>query len=195
MLACYKVNQYLLWLKLKDKVGDKITRSLMNYYDCSYDVKEDETSNRFKTTIGIKQGGPLSPKLFAIYIEDLIKHVEDSNIGIKIAKMKIQTLLYTDDIIVISNTKLSMQKLAKHEIKFNPTKSAYLEIKSRNSQIDTTILELDGAIIEKVKYLGNIINEKLSNCDRINNRIKLTFTAITNLNEAGYSSPFIRANT
>ena len=85
----------------------------MNYYDCSYAyaVNEDEMSSKFKTTIGVKQGGPLSAKLFAIYIEDLIKHVEDSNIGIKIGKMKIQILLYAEDIILIYNTKLEMQKL------------------------------------------------------------------------------------
>ena len=75
----------------------------MNYYDCSYvyAVNEDETSSKFKTTIGVKQGGPLSSKLFAIYIEDLIKHVEDSNISVKIGKMKIQILLYADDIITL----------------------------------------------------------------------------------------------
>ena len=67
-LKSFPQSQDVLWLKLREKVGDEITRSLMNYYSSSnaYVLNEDKKSSNFKTTIGIKQGGSLSPKLFAI---------------------------------------------------------------------------------------------------------------------------------
>ena len=109
-----------------------------------------------------------------------------------------------DDIILISNTRAEMQKLIKvveeygvrHENKFNPSKTACLEISSRNSTTDFSILKIDDAAITKVdsiKYLGNIINEKLSNHEHIRNRIKLAFAAIEKLKKAGYQSNIIRS--
>ncbi|CAF0842540.1 unnamed protein product [Brachionus calyciflorus] len=43
-----------------------------------------EYSNLFKTTLGVRQGGIMSPKLFSIYLDDLIAKVEDQEHGIKL---------------------------------------------------------------------------------------------------------------
>ena len=87
----------------------------------------------FKTNIGVKQGGPLSPRLFAMYVEDLITEVESSKSGIKIQDIKVDIIMYADDILLISDTKESLQMLLnvtqryghKWEIKFNPDKTVY----------------------------------------------------------------------
>ena len=73
-----KVDRKYLWLKLRDKVKPHILASLISYYNDSMAIIQNNGSYSkiFKTTIGVKQGGPLSPRLFAMYVEDLINEIE-----------------------------------------------------------------------------------------------------------------------
>ena len=114
------------------KVGRKITVSLIRYYSISkaYVLLNGEKSEIFITTIGVKQGGPLSPRVFALYIEHVVKVLDDSGYGINIGQMVINILLYADDIILFANNKVEMQKMINIvesfgnglEIKFNHVK-------------------------------------------------------------------------
>ncbi len=78
-----KVNRWTLWLMLHKRVGYEIMYLLKKYYDASsaYVINKGETSDQFKTSIGVKQGGPLSPRLFAIYVQDLEVIINSSGIG------------------------------------------------------------------------------------------------------------------
>lgn len=73
-----KVNRVKLWYKLLGRVEPYVIRILMEYYNNSlaYVVNDEEISEIFTTTIGVKQGGCLSPRLFTIYIEDVIQQIE-----------------------------------------------------------------------------------------------------------------------
>ena len=53
----------------------------------------------FKTGKGVRQGCILSPCLFNLYIEDIMKNarVDEAQAGIKIARRNINNLRYTDD--------------------------------------------------------------------------------------------------
>ena len=80
------MNRQILFKLLFDKIGTKLTKILINYYNISaaYILKDNIKSEIFITTIGCKQGGPLSARLFSIYIEDVIEEVNKLNTGIKI---------------------------------------------------------------------------------------------------------------
>ena len=73
----------------------------------------------------------LSPTLFSIYVDDLIKEIIDSNTGAICGNSNTSILAYADDIALISNTHNSMQILInkcsdfgdKWCIKFNGNKS------------------------------------------------------------------------
>ncbi|RNA04086.1 RNA-directed DNA polymerase from mobile element jockey-like, partial [Brachionus plicatilis] len=133
-----KINRKNLFHTLIGKIKPIIWRSLKNYYRCSmaYIEKEGEISEIFKTTIGVKQGGPLSPKLFAIYIEELVELVEKENLGIKIQDLQIGIILYADDIIILSDDEKKIQRAleiceefgSKKEIKFNPDKTQLISL-------------------------------------------------------------------
>ena len=53
----------------------------------------------------------LSPILFSIYINKLIEELKSTNIGIDIGGVKINTLFYADDIILIAEKIEELQKL------------------------------------------------------------------------------------
>ncbi len=108
-----KVDRKYLWLKLKDKVEPYILASLMEYYNDSIAVvnNNNEYSKIFKTSIGVKQGGPLSPRLFAMYVEDLIDQIENLEEGAQLNNIKIDIIMYADDILLVAPTLKSLQKL------------------------------------------------------------------------------------
>ncbi|RNA10069.1 RNA-directed DNA polymerase from mobile element jockey-like [Brachionus plicatilis] len=81
--------------KLIGKVEPEIWRILKNYYQNSlvFVQKKDEISSMFKTTVGVKQGGPLSPKLFSIYVEELIEEIMNTNLISEIDGIKTGVLI------------------------------------------------------------------------------------------------------
>ncbi|RNA29712.1 RNA-directed DNA polymerase from mobile element jockey-like [Brachionus plicatilis] len=108
-----KIDREVLWNKMIAKnIDPAIIMTLKNYYDESLLLvkNEDEYSNMFKSTIGVKKGGVASPKLFSIHIEDLITQLEMLDVGIKLKKIKLDVVLYADDIMLISTCKYGLQR-------------------------------------------------------------------------------------
>ncbi|RNA33339.1 RNA-directed DNA polymerase from mobile element jockey-like [Brachionus plicatilis] len=85
-LCGHAVNRNNLWGKMVSKVEPYILRTLINYYSVSkiVIVINDKTTSLIKTTSGVKQGGPLSPSLFSIYVDDLGDDLDQDDSGIKI---------------------------------------------------------------------------------------------------------------
>ena len=63
------------------------------------------------STIGVKQGCPLSPTLFGLYVDEISDYIErDSDRGAQLAGTWIPLLLYADDIVLISDSPEGMQR-------------------------------------------------------------------------------------
>ena len=80
-----KVNRRLLWTKMFEKgINCKIIRVIKAYYESSQMKvqKGNEHSNIFKTSVGVIQGGALSPELYSCYAEGFFKDIEKTNTGI-----------------------------------------------------------------------------------------------------------------
>ena len=60
------------------------------------------TSNCFNVRNRVKQGGVLSPLLFAIHTDSLLKRLEESGVGCHIGGHYTGTLAYADDITLLS---------------------------------------------------------------------------------------------
>ena len=115
------------------------------------------TSSKFHVTNGVKQGGVLSPLLFAVYIDKLLVKLKKSGIGCHIGKTFAGAFGYADDIILLSPTVNSIKSLynmchefgREFDIKFNPEKSQFLSYGCQTEGV-----YLDGQ--DAAKHLGHM---------------------------------------
>ena len=71
-------------------------------------------SESFAIHCGVRQGGILSPYLFAIYVDDLIDQIRKSGHGLRTGSVVIGCVAYADDIAVLSASCYGLQKNYRH---------------------------------------------------------------------------------
>ena len=139
----------------------------------SEDVKiswNNKLSGSFKSTNGDKQGCVLSPVLFSIYIDKLLKLLSESGFGCKIGRQYFGVAVYADDIILFSPTITGLQSMVNICLEFGTKYNVPLMKKRHN------VFSLDAICVifikyihrrrktsrfQKVKYLGNCLNTQL----------------------------------
>ncbi|MCO5606524.1 hypothetical protein L7F22_060712 [Adiantum nelumboides] len=68
-------------------------------------------SDIIQSTIGVKQGCPLSPTLFGMYIDEVSDYIDrEGDRGLQLAGTWIPLLLYADDIVLIAESPDGMQR-------------------------------------------------------------------------------------
>lgn len=208
-----KVNRFLLFKKILLKTSWALTRTIISYYNLSMAsvVNDGDQSDFFSTSLGVKQGGCLSPRLFAIYVEELAELIEKSPYGIRVGGLKMDIILYADDVILLSNTALDLQAMLdltslfglNHEIKFNVKKTniiifhnkcKYVKKNTDNSD-DRIRFRLDGQlvpIVDKIRYLGTWIDKYLTNSYNISDKIRGLACKINSLEKLGFKTKSIK---
>jgi hypothetical protein len=195
-----KINRMMLMYKLIGKVPEPIWRALYVYYSNSvaYISNGNMTSLLFKTTIGVKQGGPLSPRLFSLYVEALIEELENSELGTNVNGMCTGVIMYADDLVVMSDNKQKLQEMLyivesyckKWEIKINANKTQFIKLGSydRESRVP---LQLDNQRIERVqkfKYLGVWIDGDIKAAEHVEEKVVSTVSAFNSMRKIGITN-------
>ena len=91
-------------------------------------------SNYFCISKGIRQGGILSRKLFAVYVDDLSDKLIQSKIECHIDNLCMNHVMYADDICLMAPSPASLQELIdicydlsiQNDLSFNSSKSYYM---------------------------------------------------------------------
>jgi hypothetical protein len=94
-------------------ISDKFINNIKSIYRNAKAVVRNAKgqSNSFPIFNYVFQGETLSPKLFTIFIEDIIKVLNDSNLTtIKIGEGEINILLYADDMVVLAYNAIDLQE-------------------------------------------------------------------------------------
>ena len=66
-------------------------------------------TNHFETNIGVRQGCNLSPTLFNLFLNDLPECFSANTCPVYLHDMKINVLMYADDVILISDSPIGLQ--------------------------------------------------------------------------------------
>ena len=66
---------------------------------------------KFKVIAGFRQGGLISPILFSIYMDVLIKHLKSTKFGCVINGVYFGCILYADDIVLLSTSLSALQSM------------------------------------------------------------------------------------
>ena len=94
-----------MYFALKTLLGNTIAKIILH---------EEVSTSWFAVESGVKQGDPLSPTLFNIFINDLTQELKNKGDCLNIDGMDMNVLLYADDMVVISKSKRKLQNCVKY---------------------------------------------------------------------------------
>ena len=163
-----RINYSHLFKKLISKTLHGLyIRSLLNMYTNSKLIVKwnNVLSKPFKCSNGVKQGGVLSPILFAIYIDDLLKELRCNGMGCYVNSMFCGSFAYADDIVLLAPTvtsltsmvKICEQYSTKYDILFNSSKSKLITFSKKKAPFQPTITINDDIVpwVDTVNHLGH----------------------------------------
>lgn len=147
-------------------------------------------SKTFDINDGLRQGGVLSPTLFILVMDDVIKSVENKtkkvHIGFnKLMPVYLSECAFADDMMICAPTEKALQEnllvwekeLQKRKLKINPNKTKVMMIGKEQKQLNIELNQEKIEQVEEYKYLGiwieregNIENEIK---ERINSAAKV----------------------
>ena len=127
---------------------------------------------------GVRQGGVLSPLLFSVYVDDILKKFE--NFGCRLHGIAMSAFMNADDLILLSPSVVDLQRMVDLcckefeglDLQLNSSKSVCMSIGPRWHKICSLILTKTGAInwVTETTYPGVTImagkkfNVSLDNC-------------------------------
>ena len=72
----------------------------------------DNTTEFFPFTKGVRQGCTLSPVLFNVYVNDIFNRINENNLSnLNLLDTQVNALMYADDQILLSESKDGLQKI------------------------------------------------------------------------------------
>ena len=148
---------------------------------------ENKITQFFDYTKGVRQGCPLSPLLFNLYINDIFKLLHNSTHTPLVLNDNVQTniLMYADDLVILAKSEEELQtklnKLSdycnKWKLEINVGKTKCM-VFNRGGRLCNLNLKLNNVNVENVKifkYLGFTIGAK--NCSFVNTLNDLSIKA------------------
>jgi len=168
-----RVNYCKLFRKLLDRNISPLVLRLLLYMYTNQSLKVrwgNHVSDKFSAQNGVKQGGVLSPILFAVYMDDLFALLRHSGFGCHIGQHFAGGVGFADDLKLLAPSKKGLQNLVyicedyaqEFDITFNGAKSQFLVFRGRdckavtNSQItvnNETLVQSN-----KADHLGHSLN-------------------------------------
>ena len=158
-----------LWFKLlKSGVSGKILTIIMSMYQCirTRIYVNGDKSDYFDCKLGVRQGECLSPFLFALYVNDMEKCLDDDEFGVTVDDIKIILLFYADDVVVISESAQGLQReidklqayCTKWKLKLNTDKSQVVIFQKGNANTNHQWFfgDIRLKVSKRIPYLGII---------------------------------------
>ena len=164
-----------LWQHLADiGMQGKILDAVKSYYSevqVCVDIPSVGTSKPFSSTMGVKQGCPMSPILFGLYIDQLELHLQShAQEAPQLLDQKVPILLYADDIVLLSRSSSGLQHLlhvlqlfcAEKLLSVNMSKTQVVIFNDfRHFHTDSFVYAQQPLqIVDQYTYLGIVLHKK-----------------------------------
>ncbi|GBP28313.1 Retrovirus-related Pol polyprotein from type-1 retrotransposable element R2 [Eumeta japonica] len=189
-----------IWDSLKNQgiptVYIKIIKSI--YAKSKARIKLESLGETLKIERGVRQGDPLSPKLFSAVLENVFRKLHWNHYGLDIDGRKLNHLRFADDIILFEENPSKLQIMIEElnnesnkvglSININKTK---LLTNSENQEISINNLPLE--YVTEYTYLGQIISHKGQTTKEIKKRIANGWKRYWSLKEVMKSTEFSTA--
>ena len=170
------VNRNLLLYRLighniQGKMYNAVKSILSNTKSC-VQLESDSNTNWFNNICGVRQGDSLSPTLFSLYVNDLVKTLKEKGPLLNIGGLLINILLYADDMVLMADNESDLQELldilydwcAKWRLSLNRDKTQIVHFRPSGQNMSKFVF-LYGRdtlrTVSKYKYLGIIFDEYL----------------------------------
>jgi hypothetical protein len=167
------VHRTKMWnILLKRRVDKKLLMAIKSLYDNStnFVIRNNMRPGAFAIKQGLRQGGVMSPVLFNVYMDEIMKecrtHTNKLNVGYKnMMQVGISECAFADDMVILSGSELGLQRnvniwndmLKKYDMKINVQKSKVMMTATEEEELKT---EIEGEKMDQVKefkYLGVVI--------------------------------------
>ena len=155
---------------IRGKIYSAIKSVLLNQ---NYAVKvNDKNTKWFQGKLGVRQGDPLSPSLFSLYINDLALELENMNLGVEIGDEIVNILLYADDLVIFAENEIGLQLMLNkctewcHQwrLNINVDKTKVMHFRNKSQLLTDYNFQCMGKNVETCnhyKYLGVIFDEHM----------------------------------
>ncbi|KAL4100956.1 hypothetical protein QTP88_020980 [Uroleucon formosanum] len=164
-----KVDWFLLFGTLKRRGIDwKDRRIILRLYrDQATLIDINGTIKEAKIRKGVRQGCPLSPYLFNLFMKEAIEEIKEVTNSVRINGEEVHSIRFADDISLVAESEDNMNFMLntlsrimdKFHMKINATKTKTMT--AQRDQIYTNpVLKLNDTVIQEVEqlsYLGSII--------------------------------------
>lgn len=193
----YGINYYLAFIdynkafdSLKhEKIWEALTAQRIHskyiniikniYINMEAKIRTEKVGECFPIRKGVRQGDPLSPKLFLATLEHIFRQLEWKEYGINVNGVLLNHLRFADDLILISGDPNTLQVMIEELI--NESEKVGLSINTSKTKLMTNYIETpikpdNAAELEYVNeytYLGQIISPTDTTTKEIQNRINL----------------------
>ena len=119
-------------------------------------------SETFRVFSGVRQGGVLSPHLFALFVDDLISELRRSNNGCHVLDLFLACIVYADDICLLAPCRSALQLLLntcvtyglRWCLTYNPLKSKVMYFGKGTHSSTFTMYGKNIEFVDRHKYLG-----------------------------------------
>lgn len=203
-----------LWKALRKKgTPPKLTRAIKSMFDRVEGVvrMNGETSGTFLLEKGVKQGDSLSPLLFVIFMDEVLKvckaRTEKSFVGMwKLRPVSCQALAYADDVVLIADSVGKLQNavtewtetLRERGMEVNKDKSQVMMVARTDEQVSPITIDCGGQLLEQVEayvYLGTTIHQTGKLQGEIRNRVKKATAAYYSLSNCLFGKREVERRT
>jgi hypothetical protein len=170
------VSYNVLWAKLRETgISSDVVDMLLYWYKNQINVVKwcNTLSDEYSLRCGVRQGGLTSPRLFNLYVNQLIAELNSMHVGCRIDSVSVNNISYADDMVLLSPSISGLRQLVKtcesyaihHGLKYNEKKSEFMVFRGSCKQPKKVpSVLLNGSQLKRVtqfKYLGHIVTENL----------------------------------